>query len=107
MKRFFYLCIIAFLAVFTSVAQPAGDVQKQVKEDFVPNIMNQPGQQYPMVNSEGYARFRIVAPKAESVVVSLGLGAGAVLFSKKTRKVYGQELPRDLWIPDSTIITLQ
>ena len=44
------------------------------KEDFVPNLMNQPGQQYPMVNSEGYVRFRIVAPEAQSVVVSLGLG---------------------------------
>ena len=44
------------------------------KEDFVPNLMNQPGQQYPMVNSEGYVRFRVVAPEAQSVVVSLGLG---------------------------------
>ena len=44
------------------------------KEDFVPNLMNQPGQQYPMVNSEGYVRFRVVAPEAQSVIVSLGLG---------------------------------
>jgi len=32
------------------------------KEDFRPNELNQPGQEYPMVNSEGYARFRIDAP---------------------------------------------
>ena len=44
------------------------------KEDFVPNLMNQPGQLYPMVYSEGYVRFRVVAPEAQSVVVSLGLG---------------------------------
>ena len=44
------------------------------KEDFVPNPMNQPGQEYPMVNSEGFARFRVVAPDAKSVIVSLGLG---------------------------------
>lgn len=59
---------------------PANDI-KQPKEDFVPNTKNQPGQQYPMVNSEGYARFRIVAPDAKSVIVSLGLGGrgGTVL----------------------------
>ncbi len=52
-----------------------------VKEDFVPNVMNQPGQEYPMVNSQGYARFRVVAPDAKSVIVSLGLGGrgGTVL----------------------------
>jgi GH35 family endo-1,4-beta-xylanase/enterochelin esterase-like enzyme len=56
-----------------------------VKEDFVPNPMNQPGQEYPQVNSEGYARFRIVAPDAKSVIVSLGLGGrgGTVLRKDK------------------------
>ena len=55
------------------------------KEDFVPNPKNQPGQQYPMVNSEGYARFRIDAPTAKSVIVSLGLGGtgGTVLHKDK------------------------
>jgi len=43
-------------------------------EDFKPSILNQPGQQYPQVNSQGYARFRIVAPHADSVKVSLGPG---------------------------------
>ena len=55
------------------------------KEDFRPNVLNQPGQQYPQVNSEGYARFRIVAPDAKSVIVSLGLGGrgGTVLRKDK------------------------
>ena len=55
------------------------------KEDFVPNPMNQPGQEYPQVNSEGYARFRVVAPDAKSVIVSLGLGGrgGTVLRKDK------------------------
>lgn len=54
---------------------------KKLKEDFKPNELNQPGQEYPQVNSEGYARFRIVAPDAKSVIVSLGLGGrgGTVL----------------------------
>ncbi|MCI6119912.1 MAG: endo-1,4-beta-xylanase [Prevotella sp.] len=56
-----------------------------VKEDFRPSPMNQPGQQYPMVNSQGYARFRVVAPDAKSVIVSLGLGGtgGTVLHKDK------------------------
>ncbi|MDE6115123.1 MAG: endo-1,4-beta-xylanase [Muribaculum sp.] len=55
------------------------------KEDFVPSELNQPGQEYPMVNSEGYARFRIDAPTAKSVIVSLGLGGrgGTVLRKDK------------------------
>ena len=56
-----------------------------VKEDFRPSPLNQPGQQYPMVNSQGYARFRVVAPDAKSVIVSLGLGGsgGTVLHKDK------------------------
>ena len=55
------------------------------KDDWVPNPMNQPGQEYPQVNSEGYARFRVVAPDAKSVIVSLGLGGrgGTVLRKDK------------------------
>ncbi len=52
-----------------------------VVEDFKPSTLNQPGQAYPQVNSQGYARFRIVAPDAKAVKVSLGLGGrgGTVL----------------------------
>ena len=55
------------------------------KEDFVSNPLNQPGQEWPKVNSEGYARFRIEAPDAKSVIVSLGLGGrgGTVLQKNK------------------------
>ncbi len=55
------------------------------KNDWVANPMNQPGQEYPQVNSEGFARFRIEAPDAKSVIVSLGLGGrgGTVLRKDK------------------------
>ena len=55
------------------------------KNDWVPNPMNQPGLEYPQVNSEGYARFRVEAPDAKSVIVSLGLGGrgGTVLRKNK------------------------
>lgn len=58
-------------------------VAQDIKEDFRPSVLNQPGQQYPQVNSQGYARFRIVAPRADSVRVSLGLGGkGGTLLTK-------------------------
>ena len=55
------------------------------KDDWVANPMNQPGQEYPQVHSEGFARFRIEAPDAKSVIVSLGLGGrgGTVLRKNK------------------------
>ncbi|HYQ55990.1 MAG TPA: hypothetical protein VEP89_01500, partial [Draconibacterium sp.] len=62
------LTLFFAMSVSVCLAQPA------VKEDFKPSTKNQPGQEYPMVNSQGYARFRIEAPEAKSVVVSLGLG---------------------------------
>jgi enterochelin esterase-like enzyme len=43
-------------------------------EDFKPASSNQGGKEYPQVNSERRARFRIVAPQAQSVRVSLFRG---------------------------------
>lgn len=48
--------------------------QEPIKEDFKPSELNQPGQEYPMVNSQGYARFRVQLPNAQSVSATLGLG---------------------------------
>jgi len=45
-----------------------------VANDFKPSTKNQPGQEYPQVNSQGYVRFRVMAPDAKDVTVSLGLG---------------------------------
>ena len=57
---------------------PAMD-NAEIKEDFVPASTNQPGCQYPMVNSQGYARFQIDAPQAKSVITSIGKNGGTVL----------------------------
>src|SRR5262245_19183836 len=51
-------------------------------DDFKPATSNQQGKQYPQVNSEGRARFRIVAPQAQSVHVSLG-GRGGTALTKE------------------------
>ncbi len=50
-----------------------------VREDFKPSTLNQPGQEYPQVNSQRYARFRVVAPQAQSVSASLGGREGTPL----------------------------
>lgn len=69
------------LAVALTLGCTYAMAQEAIKEDFKPSSLNQPGKEYPMVNSQGYARFRVEAPDAKSVVVSLGLGGsgGTVL----------------------------
>ena len=47
-----------------------------IKEDFEPCETCQPGQEYPQVNSQGYVRFRVVAPEAKYVIASAGWGGG-------------------------------
>jgi len=75
--------------MFLSLAAMTAWSQEGVKEDFQPSELNQPGQEYPMVNSQGYARFRIVAPDAKSVVVSLGLGGrGGTTLQKNEEGVW-------------------
>ena len=70
----------AIVAAGSASAQTAATA---VVEDFKPSSVNQPGQQYPQVNSQGLVRFRIVAPDAQSVKVSLGLGGrGGTVLSK-------------------------
>ncbi|MBC3788453.1 alpha/beta hydrolase-fold protein [Spirosoma utsteinense] len=61
-------------ALFVAALLSTTCFAQTIQEDFKPSSLNQPGQEYPMVNSQGYARFRINAPKADSVKVSLGLG---------------------------------
>ena len=64
MKKSLILLSAIFMVANLGFAQ-----NTEIKEDFVPSELNQPGQQYPMVNSQGYARFRIEAPDAQSVRV--------------------------------------
>ena len=69
------MLIIVLLFTLTAISMSQAQIsQPAIKEDFRPSVLNQPQQDYPMVNSQGYARFRIVAPEAKSVVVSLGAG---------------------------------
>ena len=61
-------CVLALTARFSSAqtTRPGADSK--------PASTNAPGQQYPQVDSERHATFRIVAPNAQSVRVNLGGG---------------------------------
>ena len=65
---------VGLLLACTCLGAGAALAADAVKEDFKSSTLNQPGQEYPQVNSQGYARFRVMAPDAKSVAVSLGLG---------------------------------
>lgn len=54
---------LTLLLGFVSFAQAQ---QSAIIEDFKPSVLNQPQQEYPMVNSQGYARFKINSPVIES-----------------------------------------
>jgi enterochelin esterase-like enzyme len=70
--------IVLLLAVIPTRAQTT----QPAVEDFKPSALNQSGRQYPQVNSEGRARFRIAAPQAQGVKSS---------FSGENTVVKGQD----------------
>jgi enterochelin esterase-like enzyme len=72
MKRQAIALLLTSLVPLAALSAQAESVQ--LKEDFKPSVLNQPGQQYPQVNSQRHARFRIEAPEAKSVSVTLGGG---------------------------------
>ena len=73
----------AAIVILVSTLASAVCAAQEIRDDFVPSMLNQPGQAYPQVNSQGYARFRIEAPEASSVRVSLGLGgSGGTVLAK-------------------------
>ena len=63
--KFKLLTLVPMLFGQLSLAQDTPPV-----DDWKPSPTNQPGKQFPQVNSEGRVRFRIVAPQAQSVKVS-------------------------------------
>jgi enterochelin esterase-like enzyme len=62
------ILLIASIAVFS--IQLAVAQTNEPSNDWKPAPSNQGGKEYPQVNSEGRVKFRIVAPKAQSVGVS-------------------------------------
>ncbi len=66
------LTIPMLLLVLSVPLSLAWAEEPTIADDWKPSTLNQPGQEYPQVNSQRYARFRITAPEAQSVRVSLG-----------------------------------
>ena len=64
-----YLVFWGLMAFSTLVAQAQTN---NVIEDFKPSEVNQPGKQYPMVNSQGCVRVQVAAPEAKMVQLDVG-----------------------------------
>jgi enterochelin esterase-like enzyme len=55
-----------------ALAQVASPQTGSAVEDFKPSSINQPGKQYPQVNSERRVRARVMAPQAQNVQLDIG-----------------------------------
>lgn len=69
MKKHLLLALVLMLASVPWC--PAQDSQAK-KDDFQPSSINQPGREYPQVNSTGQVRVRIEAPEANKVQLDIG-----------------------------------
>jgi len=104
MKKYFVLTLLSLFALtITSMGQTS------VVEDFKPSTINQPGKEYPMVNSEGRVRAQIKAPEAHKV--QLDISAVKYDLKKDTAGVWtGESAPQDegfhyyqLWIDGAAV----
>ncbi len=66
---------VMMLAALSTAAQQRNNIVPSFEgavEDFKPNITNQLGRQYPMVNSQGAVRAQLRAPQANAVRLDIG-----------------------------------
>ena len=87
MKRNIMVAVLLFWAgvVFGQVG---------ISDDFKPSPINQPGQEYPMVNSEGRVRAQILAPDANYVQLDIG-GVKYDLVKDENGVWTGESAPQD------------
>jgi enterochelin esterase-like enzyme len=83
-----YLALLAALPALAQTNQPA-------VEDFKPSALNQPGKQYPQVNSERRVRVRLLAPQAQSVSLDFLGGAKYPLAKGEDGAWVGESRPQD------------
>lgn len=97
------------LTVLLTVGTIAVQSQTSVVEDFKPSTVNQPGREYPKVNSEGRVRVQIKAPGATKV--QLDISAVKYDLKKDTAGVWtGESAPQDegfhyyqLWVDGAAV----
>lgn len=88
MKHIFSVIILFFLA------GKALSQETKLVEDFMPSPVNQPGQEYPMVNSQGCVRTQITAPDATYVQLDIG-GVKYDLVKDEKGTWTGESAPQD------------
>lgn len=92
-----------------AVSAFTGMTQTNVVEDFKPSTVNQPGKEFPQVNSEGRVRAQIKAPEAHKV--QLDISAVKYDLTKDTSGVWtGESAPQDegfhyyqLWVDGAAV----
>jgi enterochelin esterase-like enzyme len=97
------------LLIFSGSMCFAQTVNGTVKEDFKPSATNQPGQEYPQVNSEGRVRARISASEAHKV--QLDISAVKYDLKKDDKGIWiGESAPQDegfhyyqLWVDGAAV----
>ena len=83
------------MAVLLAGGVSSAQSQTNVIEDFKPSSVNQPGKEYPQVNSEGRVRTQILAPGANKV--QLDIGAVKYDLVKDEKGVWtGESAPQDV-----------
>lgn len=108
MKQHISLLVILLIIISGSLCL-AQTEKSMTKEDFKPASTNQPGREYPQVNSEGRVRARISAPEAEKV--QLDISAVKYDLTKDENGVWtGDSNPQDdgfhyyqLWIDGAAV----
>ena len=104
-----YQVLIIVLAVLLTGGVCSAQSQTNVIEDFKPSSLNQPGKEYPKVNSEGRVRAQISAPEAHKV--QLDISAVKYDLVKDDKGVWtGESAPQDegfhyyqLWIDGAAV----
>jgi enterochelin esterase-like enzyme len=107
--RRYIIGLIVFLMTISGSLCLAQTEQPAAKEDFKPASTNQPGREFPQVNSEGCVRARISAPQAHKV--QLDISAVKYDLAKDSSGVWtGESGPQDegfhyyqLWIDGAAV----
>jgi len=88
------IALAACISIFIGQHATA-QTNESVVEDFKPSRLNQPGKQFPQVNSERRVRVRVVAPQAQSVVLDFLGGAKYPLAKGEDGAWTGVTRPQD------------
>jgi enterochelin esterase-like enzyme len=104
-----YKLTIVLLSTLMIVGIYSVQSQNQVTGDFTPSIVNQPGKEFPQVNSEGRVRVQISAPEAHKVL--LDISAVKYDLVKDEKGVWtGESAPQDegfhyyqLWVDGAAV----